>query len=159
MLFLLPPMVAGGLWLYLCTHVGPIERMWAAATHYHWFTGLLGSILGALVGAFVVWLTRILGTLGFGRVAMGLGDVHLMFGVGAIIGAGAATVSFFLAPFFGILIALYMLFIGTRRELPYGPYLSLATAFVMLYYHAIVEALGLAQGMEGLIFIVHNWTK
>ena len=27
-----------------------------------------------------------------------------------------------------------MIIAGTRRELPYGPYLSLATAFVMLYY-------------------------
>ena len=49
-----------------------------------------GRSIGALIGAFVVWITRILGTLGFGRVAMGLGDVHLMFGVGAIIGAGAS---------------------------------------------------------------------
>ena len=70
-----------------------------------------------MVGGFVVWLTRILGTLAFGRVAMGLGDVHLMFGVGAIIGAGAATVAFFIAPFFGIALAIYMLLTGKRREL------------------------------------------
>ena len=90
---------------------------------HNWLAGMLGALLGALIGGFVVWLTRILGTLGFGRVAMGLGDVHLMFGVGAIIGAGAATIAFFIAPFFGIAIAIYMLLTGTRRELPYGPYL------------------------------------
>ncbi len=54
-------------------------------------SGLLGAALGALVGGLVPWLTRILGTLGFRRVAMGLGDVHLMFGVGAVVGAGGAT--------------------------------------------------------------------
>ena len=82
---------------------------------------------------------------------MGLGDVHLMFGVGAIIGAGAATVAFFIAPFFGILIAIYMLLTGTRRELPYGPYLGLATAFVMLFYCPI--AAYLTPGIQGLIGI------
>jgi leader peptidase (prepilin peptidase)/N-methyltransferase len=117
-----------------------------------WFGGLLGSLLGAMVGGFVVWLTRICGTLGFGRVAMGLGDVHLMFGVGAILGAGAATVAFFLAPFFGILIAIYRLATRTSRELPYGPYLSLATGLVMLMYCPI--AAYLRPGMEGLIFML-----
>jgi leader peptidase (prepilin peptidase)/N-methyltransferase len=111
-------------------------------------------VLGALVVAFVVLVTRILGTLGFGRVAMGLGDVHLMFGVGAIIGAGAATVAFYLAPFFGIVLAIYMLLTGTRRELPYGPYLSLATAFGLLFYCEIARYL--SPGMQGLVIVVRN---
>jgi leader peptidase (prepilin peptidase)/N-methyltransferase len=85
---------------------------------------------------------------------MGLGDVHLMAGVGAVIGFGAATVAFFLAPFFGLLVALYMLATGTRRELPYGPYLSLATAFVMLFYCPI--AAYLRPGLEGLALLARK---
>jgi leader peptidase (prepilin peptidase)/N-methyltransferase len=81
---------------------------------------------------------------------MGLGDVDLMFAVGAVLGGGAATVAFFLAPFFGIIIAIYMLLTGTRRELPYGPYLSLATAFVMLFYCPIADYL--APGLAGLVY-------
>jgi len=154
MLFLMPPMLLAAAWWVLTMRVSAIGSMWATATSYHWVTGLLGSVLGALVGAFVVWITRILGTLGFGRVAMGLGDVHLMFGVGAIIGAGAATVSFFIAPFFGILVAIYMLLTGTRRELPYGPYLSLASAFVVLFYCPI--AAKLAPGMQGLMLMIQQ---
>src|SRR5262249_13939043 len=119
-----------------------------------WIDKMLASIIGALVGGFVVWITRILGTLAFGRVAMGLGDVHLMFGVGAVIGAGAATVAFFIAPFFGILIAIWMLITGTRRELPYGPYLSLATAFVMLFYCPIADYL--TPGLIGLLGVVRS---
>ena len=155
MLFLLPPMVLAALGALSAMRFGAAGRFWSGAVAHHWVSGLLGAVLGALVGGLVVWLTRILGTIGFGRVAMGLGDAHLMFGVGAVLGAGAATVAFFLAPFFGILIALYMLLTGTRRELPYGPYLSLATAFVMIFYCPI--AAWLSPGLEGLSNIVRGW--
>jgi leader peptidase (prepilin peptidase)/N-methyltransferase len=136
--FLMPPMTGAVLWLLL-TQVGPIGRAWAAATASPHVNGLLGAVLGALVGAWLVWVVRILGTLGFGRVAMGLGDVHLMFGVGAVVGAGPVVVAFFLAPFFGILLAVYLLLTGNKRELPYGPYLSLGTAAVMLFYCPIAD--------------------
>jgi leader peptidase (prepilin peptidase)/N-methyltransferase len=152
MLFLLPPMVLGALFVLLYFRVDSLRTLWDGLMRYHWVTGFFGSLLGLLVGGFVVWLTRILGTLGFGREAMGMGDVHLMAGVGAVVGAGASTVAFFLAPFFGIILALYLLFTGKRRELPYGPYLSLATAFVLLFYCPI--AAWLAPGAEGLRIIV-----
>jgi leader peptidase (prepilin peptidase)/N-methyltransferase len=128
----------------------PLHRAWEAAVAQRWLSALLGSVFGMLVGGFVVWLTRILGTIAFGREAMGMGDVHLMAGVGAVLGAGSATVAFFLAPFFGIAVAIYMLATGTRKELPYGPYLSLATAFVMLFYCPIAEHL--EPGMAGLLW-------
>jgi leader peptidase (prepilin peptidase)/N-methyltransferase len=85
---------------------------------------------------------------------MGLGDVHLLFGVGAIIGAASATIAFFIAPFFGIAVALYMLITGTRRELPYGPYLSLATGFVVLFSCPIIA--WLTPGMEGLALLLRE---
>jgi leader peptidase (prepilin peptidase) / N-methyltransferase len=141
MLFLLPPLAGGAALALLAWRVPPVHSAWQAASQYHCLTGLLGAALGALVGGLVVWLARIFGTLAFGRVAMGLGDAHLMFGVGAIIGAGAATVAFFLAPFMAILVGLYMLITRKRHELPYGPYLSLATGVVMVSYCWIVAAL------------------
>src|SRR5205823_2248190 len=101
--------------------VPAIHQFWSGLNPQFHLTGFLGALLGAMVGGFVVWITRILGTLGFGRVAMGLGDVHLMLGVGAIIGGGAATVAFFIAPFFGLALAFYFLITRSRRELPYGP--------------------------------------
>ena len=154
MLFLLPPLALAGGLAALVMAVGPAGRAWDAVVSAHWVTGLLGSIFGGLIGGFVVWLTRILGTLAFGREAMGMGDVHLMAAVGACVGAGASTVAFFLAPFFGLVLAIYLIATGTRRELPYGPYLSLGTAFVMLFYCPI--AAWLAPGMEGLRFFVRQ---
>ena len=157
MAFLLPPMVLSAAFYFMATQIAPIGRWWGdAVAAHHWLSGLLGALLGALVGGFVVWVTRILGTLAFGRLAMGLGDVHLMFGVGAIIGAGCVTIAFFLAPFFGIGLALSMFVSGKRRELPYGPYLSLATAFVLLFCCPIKAYL--APGIEGLALMIRQVT-
>jgi leader peptidase (prepilin peptidase)/N-methyltransferase len=148
MMFLMPPMLLAAAMWALVSFSGPVQSWWTQAAGYHWVSGMLGAVFGALVGAFVVWITRILGTLGFGRVAMGLGDVHLMFGVGAVIGAGATTIAFFLAPFFGIILVVYLLLTGKRRELPYGPYLSMATAFVLVTSCPILQYL--SPGIIGL---------
>ena len=149
-LFLLPPLALGLAWLALTWKVRPLASAWSGLVAQGWVGGLLGSVLGLLVGGFVVWFTRIAGSLGFGREAMGMGDVHLMAAVGAVLGAGPATVAFFLAPFFGMLLVVYMLAMRKGRELPYGPYLSLATAFVMLSYCPIADYL--SPGFTGLAY-------
>jgi leader peptidase (prepilin peptidase) / N-methyltransferase len=142
MLFLSPPLLFAAGTFLLYQHI-PVLHDWAdQLAHHIWLTGLLGSLLGAMVGGFIVWLTRILGTLAFGRVAMGLGDVHLMFGVGAVIGPAAVVLAFFAAPFFGLIIALYFLITGKRREVPYGPYLSLGTVAAMFFYSDILRFIG-----------------
>jgi leader peptidase (prepilin peptidase)/N-methyltransferase len=152
-LFLLPPMLLGGGFVAATVWIPTLRNHWyTILISNNWLDALLGSLLGALVGAFVVWITRILGTLVFRRVAMGLGDVHLMFGVGAIIGAAGATIAFFLAPFFGILYAVYMLIARRGREIPLGPFLSLATALVLLFYCPVVAYL--TPGFQGLGFMI-----
>ncbi len=86
---------------------------------------------GFLVGGAIIWFTRILASLAFGREAMGLGDVHILGAAGAALGWKIATITFFMAPF----IALSWLAISgglnrilgkKNREIPYGPYLALA---------------------------------
>ena len=156
MLFLIPPLFFAFVWMLLTWSGGPLHTQWAALLKIRWISGLLGSVLGGLIGGFVVWFTRIAGSFVFGREAMGMGDVDLLAGVGAVLGAGAATVAFFLAPIFGLAFAVYLWF-GGKRELPYGPYLSLATAVVMLFYCPIADYLAplnwlvtmLQQAMSG----------
>ncbi len=150
MLFLLPPMALAILWAVLTTRIPLLANIWRQLTAHDWMTGLLGSLMGGLIGGFVVWVTRILGTLAWGRLAMGLGDADLMFAVGTVLVRGPAAVAFFIAPFFGCIIALYMILTKTRRELPYGPYLSLASASVILYYTPI--AAYLAPGVSVLAY-------
>ena len=109
---------------------------------------VLGGVLaGYLVGGGIVWAIRILGTLGFGKEAMGLGDVHLMAAVGAATGWEVALLAFFVAPFFGLAWAL--LSVGAAKMLkrevkaiPYGPHLAAATLVVMVLRHPMVAYFG-----------------
>ncbi|MEM8738315.1 MAG: A24 family peptidase [Planctomycetota bacterium] len=104
-----------------------------------------GVVLGYLVGGGLVWGTRVLGTLGFGKEAMGLGDVHLLAAIGAVIGWRDTVLVFFVAPFFGIVGAILTAGIGALikqrvRVIPYGPYLCGAAVVVMLWGEAIWAA-------------------
>jgi leader peptidase (prepilin peptidase)/N-methyltransferase len=107
--------------------------------------------LGYLVGGGLVWLVRILGTLAFGREAMGLGDVHLLGAVGAALGWVDAVAVFLIAPFLGIAWAIAAGVLSARsmarllgwrwrrlrrlrgmiREMPYGPHLAVAAVLVV----------------------------
>ena len=101
-----------------------------------WVQALGASVLGYLVGGAVVWAVRILGTLGFGREAMGMGDVHLLAAVGAVTGWFLPLVVFFVAPFLGLawagIAGVLRRVDGRRRELPYGPHLAIAVIAVFL---------------------------
>ncbi len=109
---------------------------------------LAGVVAGYLVGAAVVWGVRILGTLVFGREAMGLGDVHLLAAIGSVMGASDAVLVFFLAPFFGlagavILGGLQRLWRSRGKVIPYGPYLALAAGTVMVFRQSMWEFFGI----------------
>ncbi|NNM85762.1 MAG: A24 family peptidase [Phycisphaerales bacterium] len=104
-----------------------------------WLDRLAGALLGLEVGGLLVWLTRILGTLAMGRVAMGLGDVHLMAAVGAVVGAKLVVLAFFMAPFFALAWTLVCMLSHRIRVLPYGPWLSMAAIMVLLVGHPILH--------------------
>ncbi|HEV3122824.1 MAG TPA: prepilin peptidase [Isosphaeraceae bacterium] len=109
-----------------------------------WLGGLGVGLLGLVVGALLVWLVRFLGTHVFRREAMGLGDVTLLGMIGAFMGWQAAVLTFFLAPFLGLAPALAKVIVNigkwltgrklksSDREIPYGPYLSLAATLLVL---------------------------
>jgi len=112
-----------------------------------WLAALAGVVLGYLVGAAVVWATRILGTLAFGKEAMGLGDVHLVAAVGAVAGWKTALVAFFIAPFFGLawtLASAGLARIMSRqvRVIPYGPHLAAASVLAIAFQQPIFQFLG-----------------
>ena len=68
---------------------------------------------------------------------MGLGDVHLMGAVGAVLGWVDPVWIFLLAPFSGlswvvVSMGISSIFKRERRELPYGPHLAVVTLVVIL---------------------------
>jgi len=137
MAFLAPPVVLAIVGFMLSSSIETLCPVWLDA--------LGGSLLGYLVGGGVVWAVRLFGSLGFGKEAMGLGDVHLMAAVGACVGWVDAVLAFFMAAFVGILLTFYSLSLsrGVGRAMPYGPSLAIATVLVLLAKPAV--ELGLSR--------------
>jgi prepilin signal peptidase PulO-like enzyme (type II secretory pathway) len=100
------------------------------------FRSLGGVCMGYLVGGGMIWVTRILATLAYGKEAMGLGDVYLLAAIGAVVGPYCAVEIYFLAPFLGLTYALIAFVTskvskGVMRVLPYGPALAAATLIII----------------------------
>jgi len=139
MLFLGPPVALGlagaalavrlgGPWI-LDANAGVWESAHPASL---WLRVLAGVLIGYLVGGGVVWAMRIVGSLAFGKEAMGLGDVHMMAAVGACLGWIDPVLAFFGAAFLGMgWWALGMIFRRmSRRVMPFGPFLAMGTLIV-----------------------------
>ena len=114
-----------------------------------WVERLLGSMAGFLAGGGVVWIIRIGASLAFNKEAMGLGDAHLMAAVGAVIGAPLVVMGFFMAPFLGLIWGITLKIMGKPNVLPYGPWLSIACLFSVLYGATIWAAIQLLLAPPG----------
>jgi leader peptidase (prepilin peptidase)/N-methyltransferase len=108
-----------------------------------WLVVLSGVLLGYLIGGGLVWAVRILGSLAFGREAMGLGDVHLMAAVGACLGWIDSSIAFLGAAFVGLAWYVLAAISGGKlsRMMPYGPFLAISTVLVLLCKPLIAEGL------------------
>jgi leader peptidase (prepilin peptidase)/N-methyltransferase len=88
------------------------------------------SLLGAVLGYGLVAVTAELAFLLLGREGMGYGDAKLLAAVGALLGWRAVLVTFFGAPFAGLVVLVPILILRKQRlfglEVPYGPFLVLA---------------------------------
>lgn len=117
-----------------------------------WLHGLAASAAGLVVGGGVVWLIRVLGQFVLRREAMGFGDVVLMAAIGSFVGWQASILVFFIAPVIALIAVCGMWLFRGVRELPYGPYLSLATLLVILGWQPIWAATERVFGL-GLLLI------
>jgi leader peptidase (prepilin peptidase)/N-methyltransferase len=139
--FLLPIIAGAAVALWLSKRTSSGQGWWLNFSQLPVVAGFLGSLWGYFVGCGVVWATRILGTLGFGKEAMGMGDVHLMGAAGAVIGPIFVIIAFFIAPFFGLVWAGLQMFFKKTRQIPYGPFLSLAIFVVMIFHDRLRDYL------------------
>ncbi len=113
---------------------------------WYWM-GLLTALVGVAVSGGMVWAVRIIGAAALKREAMGFGDVTLMAMIGAFLGWQPCLLIFFLAPLAGLVIAVLRLLFSRERELPYGPYLCLAS-FVLIACWATIW---------NRVFLIFEW--
>ncbi len=122
-----------------------------ASTHWD---GFLVGMIGLAVGGGLTWAVRLIGSIALRREAMGFGDVTLMAMIGAYMGWQVAVLTFFSAPFFGLAHASskVLIYLGKRmagqptssvdREIPFGPYLSMAALALLLSWPWLWPAWG-----------------
>jgi leader peptidase (prepilin peptidase)/N-methyltransferase len=144
-----PGMLVGVLFGAIAPDVRPDPS--AAAT---WWEGLKMGLVGLVVGGGLTWLFRAVFSLALRREAMGFGDVTLMATIGAFLGWQGAVLTFFLAPFFGLAHAGWKVLKYVKkllrraktssvdRELPFGPYLSMAAVTLTLAWPWLWSAWG-----------------
>ena len=116
------------------------------------FKPLIGSLLGILVGGGVIYLTGKLFDLIYFKLlkkppiqgeteSMGGGDVKLLAMIGAFLGWQKALLTFFMAPFFGVVVGLYCLVSKKDHTIPYGPFLSLAALLSLFWADKIISVI------------------
>jgi leader peptidase (prepilin peptidase)/N-methyltransferase len=107
-----------------------------------WLASLVGAALGALVGGGSLWLMGWLWERLRGVEAMGLGDVKMMFMVGAYLGWRLTILTIFLGVFSGSIIGVGVMM--RRREknmqmqLPFGIFLGIGSIFALLIGSRII---------------------
>lgn len=89
------------------------------------------ALLGSLAGWMSLYLVGLVGTVVFGRNAMGFGDVKFLAPIGAFLGPVGVLYAFFFAAILGTALGLPMRLLASRREIPFGPYLALGAVVVM----------------------------
>ena len=108
-----------------------------------WLISLVGSILGGLVGGGSLWLVGEIWKRLRGVDAMGLGDVKMMFAVGALLGWQLTLLSIFLGAFSGAIIGMFLIFSQKDRDLQtqilFGVFLGIGSIIALLFGEQIVR--------------------
>lgn len=102
-----------------------------------WVVSLAGALLGAIVGGGSLWLVGAIWKALRGVDAMGLGDVKLLLGVGALLGWRLTILTIFLGAFSGALIGVVLVMKSKDRnlqtQLPFGIFLGIGSIVALLF--------------------------
>jgi|GEM_PF-526038 len=98
---------------------------------HHHLHGLAWSLAGVAAGAGLTWIVRALSSWVLGQEALGFGDVTLMAMIGSFLGWQPVLAVLVLAPFCGLIVAVFVRLIAGRIIVPYGPFLAAATLIVL----------------------------
>jgi leader peptidase (prepilin peptidase)/N-methyltransferase len=108
-----------------------------------WAASLVGALIGALIGGGSLWLMGWAWEKLRGIEAMGLGDVKMMFMVGAYLGWRLTILNIFLGVLSGSLIGIALMLKQGKRNmqmlLPFGVFLGIGAIAALLVGRQIVE--------------------
>ena len=108
-----------------------------------WSVSLIGAAIGALLGGGSLWLMGFLWEKLRGVEAMGLGDVKMMFMVGAYLGWRLAGLTIFAGVLSGSIIGIAIMMKRGRRNLqmmlPFGIFLGIGAIASLFFGHYLVE--------------------
>jgi leader peptidase (prepilin peptidase) / N-methyltransferase len=107
-----------------------------------WLVSLFGAFVGALVGGGSLWLVGELWKRLRGVDAMGLGDVKMMLGVGALLGWRLAVLTIFLGAFAGAVIGIIVISRQKEKDMqtqiPFGIFLGTGSILALLFGEQLV---------------------
>ncbi|HEX7177623.1 MAG TPA: prepilin peptidase [Pyrinomonadaceae bacterium] len=108
-----------------------------------WLVSLVGALLGALVGGGFLWLAGWLWERARGVEAMGLGDVKMMFMVGAYLGWPLTLLTIFIGVLGGSLAGVALMVRRGERDtqmlLPFGIFLGAGALVSLLFGTQIAD--------------------
>jgi leader peptidase (prepilin peptidase) / N-methyltransferase len=107
-----------------------------------WLVSLFGAILGGLVGGGFLWLVGEIWKRLRGVEAMGLGDVKMMFAVGALLGWRLTILTIFLGAFSGAVIGIFLVLRQKNKDMqtmiPFGIFLGIGSIIALLFGEQII---------------------
>lgn len=112
-------------------------------TYPVWVVSLIGAILGGLVGGGFLWLVGEIWKRLRGVEAMGLGDVKMMFAVGALLGWRLTFLTIFLGAFSGAVIGIFVIIKQKDKDLqaqiPFGIFLGIGSILALLIGEPLIN--------------------
>ncbi|HMQ04020.1 MAG TPA: prepilin peptidase [Pyrinomonadaceae bacterium] len=107
-----------------------------------WAISVISALVGALAGGGSLWLVGELWKRLRGVEAMGLGDVKMMLGVGALLGWRLAFLSIFLGAFTGALAGIFVIAKqkdkSMQAQIPFGIFLGAGSILALLFGERLI---------------------
>ncbi len=118
----------------------PLNQM---ADYPIWLVSLFGAILGGLIGGGSLWAVGEIWKRLRGVDAMGLGDVKMMFAVGALLGWRLTLLSIFLGAFSGAIVGVFLIARQKDKDLqtqiPFGIFLGIGSIVALLFGEQLIR--------------------
>lgn len=137
--------------------LGMLAVVGSAVLYIPWIIGgrvwesTFSALIGMAVGGGVIWAVRIVAAAVMQREAMGFGDVTLMAMIGAMLGWQSTVLIFFLAPLAGAVVGILYKIFAKESEIPYGPFLSVGTVMLLIFWQPIWDRVSTIFGIGALV--------